>query len=145
MVSLTFVLDYTGIAFGDVSNRDRAIVSSQEVYRRLLLRNPDRDVLSFDVLALAALRSNGTISQEKLKGLIKLLRPDRDGKFICEGGNLLQLAREFLTHARFLLTGNLHLLDFVKSVDAVYKEARLLRASIRNSEKIDRAFENGMW
>ena len=33
------------------------------------------------------------------------------------------------------------LLQFVKSVDSVYKEAKLLRASVRNSEKIDRAFE----
>lgn len=34
------------------------------------------------------------------------------------------------------------MLDFVKSVDAVYKEARLLRASVRNNEKIDRALES---
>jgi small-conductance mechanosensitive channel len=33
------------------------------------------------------------------------------------------------------------LLDFVKSVDVVYKKAKLLRASVRNSGKIDRAFE----
>jgi small-conductance mechanosensitive channel len=38
-------------------------------------------------------------------------------------------------------TGKLNLLQFVKSVDTVYKEAKLLRASVRNSEKIDRAFE----
>lgn len=29
----------------------------------------------------------------------------------------------------------------MKSVDGVYKEAKLLRASVSNSEKIDRAFE----
>ena len=33
------------------------------------------------------------------------------------------------------------MIDFVKSVDTVYKEARLLRASVKNSERIDRAFE----
>jgi len=33
------------------------------------------------------------------------------------------------------------MLDFVKSVDAVYKEAKLLRASVKNSERVDRAFE----
>jgi hypothetical protein len=33
------------------------------------------------------------------------------------------------------------LLEFVKSIDAVFKEARLLRASVRNSEKIDRGLE----
>lgn len=32
--------------------------------------------------------------------------------------------------------------DFVKSVDTVYKSLRLLRASVANSSKIDRAFEN---
>lgn len=84
----------TGIAFGDVSNRDQTIVSSQEVYRRLLLRTPDRDVLSFDVLALAALRSNGTLSQEKLKSLIKLLRPDRDGKVYSRRQSSFALARQ---------------------------------------------------
>jgi hypothetical protein len=32
-------------------------------------------------------------------------------------------------------------LDFVKSVDSVYKEFRLLNASIENSSRIDKAFE----
>jgi uncharacterized membrane protein YdjX (TVP38/TMEM64 family) len=36
------------------------------------------------------------------------------------------------------------LLDFLKSVDTVYKEAKLLRASVANSEKIDRAFERAV-
>jgi hypothetical protein len=55
------------------------------------------------------------MDQAKLKELIRLLRPDRDG--------------------------NLTLLDFVKSVDSVYKEVKLLRATIMNSEKIDLALE----
>lgn len=50
-----------------------------------------------------------------IKDLIHLLRPDRDG--------------------------SIGLVDFVKSVDVVYKRIRLLRASIRNSQKIDGAFE----
>ena len=78
----------------------------------------DVDVLKFDVLALAATRSNSDLNVSDLKNLIRLFRPDRDGK--------------------------ISLLDFVKSVDSVYKEARLLRASVRNSEKIDRAFENAI-
>jgi hypothetical protein len=36
------------------------------------------------------------------------------------------------------------LADFVKSVDDAYKEARLLRASVKNSQKIDRAFEKAI-
>jgi hypothetical protein len=38
-----------------------------------------------------------------------------------------------------LSTGNLVLIDFIKSVDSVYKDAKMLQASIRNSRKIDRA------
>ena len=34
------------------------------------------------------------------------------------------------------------MLDFVKSTDSVYKEFRLLQASIENSSQIDKAFEN---
>ena len=45
-------------------------------------------------------------------------------------------------YSRCCLSGNLSLLEFVKSVDSVYKEAKFLRASVKNSEKIDRAFEN---
>ena len=56
-----------------------------------------------------------TFNLEKLEAIIRLLRPDRDG--------------------------SLSLLDFVKSADGVYKEMKLLRASIKNSEYIDRAFE----
>ena len=33
------------------------------------------------------------------------------------------------------------LLDFVKSVDTVYKELSLMRASVANNSKMDRAFE----
>jgi len=53
---------------------------------------------------------SGFVSQDKVRELIKLFRPDREG--------------------------NLTVLDFVKSVDAVYKELRLLRASISNSTKV---------
>ena len=37
--------------------------------------------------------------------------------------------------------GTLTLLDFVKSVDTVYKELSLMRASVANNSKMDRAFE----
>ena len=37
--------------------------------------------------------------------------------------------------------GCLTLVDFCKSVDSLYKELRLLRASVRNSQKIDQSFE----
>jgi len=87
------------------------------VYDRLLLRTPDADVLHFETLALLALDDDlESVDQLKAKDLVKLFRPDREG--------------------------GLTLLDFVKSVDSVYKEFRLLDASIQNSSAIDRAFEN---
>ena len=38
--------------------------------------------------------------------------------------------------------GNLTMVDFVRSIDSVYRTYRLLIASIDNSGQIDRAFEN---
>lgn len=91
--------------------------SSQKVYDRLMMRTPNEKVLQFETLALLALKEDGkTIDQRKAKDLVKLFRPDRQG--------------------------NLTMLDFVRSVDTVYKEFRLLNASIVNSGQIDRAFEN---
>lgn len=77
--------------------------SSQEVYRRLMLKSPDPNVLKFRVLAEVAIQ-DGKLDQEKLKELIRLLRPQRDG--------------------------SLPLVDFVKSIDSVYKEAKLLREEL---------------
>lgn len=79
--------------------------------------NSNSKVLQFETIALLALKEDGkTIDQRKAKDLVKLFRPDRQG--------------------------NLSMIDFVKSVDSVYKEFRLLNASITNSGQIDRAFEN---
>lgn len=89
------------------------VISSEEVYRQLMFRSP-KNVLTFDVLA-SICKCRGSLDQAKLKELIRLLRPDRNG--------------------------DLTLLDFVKSVDTVYKEVKLLRATIKNSEKIDLALE----
>jgi hypothetical protein len=102
--------------FGLADSRENCIESAQEVYERLLLRTPNTDVLSFEVLALLGVKKDGSLDQLKLKELVRLFRPDRDG--------------------------NLPLLDFVKSVDSVYKEVRLLRAAVANSSKIDQAFES---
>jgi hypothetical protein len=104
------------LAFGLADTRENCIESSQDVYRRLVLRTTDSVVMGFETIAVLAVRGDGTMDQNKLKDLVRLFRPDRDG--------------------------NLSLLDFVKSIDAVYKTMRLLRASIRNSMKIDRAFED---
>jgi hypothetical protein len=79
VLTLSLVL-ITGIAWGDVSSRDRMVVSSQEVYKRLLLRSRDPSVLKVEVLALVAQGPDGTLDDDKLKELIHLFRPDRDGK-----------------------------------------------------------------
>lgn len=71
--------------------------------------------LNFDVLAVLALDSKGEIDEFKLRDLIKVFRPDREGR--------------------------LSKLAFVKSVDAVYKRMRLLSANIHNSSQIDIAIE----
>lgn len=55
------------------------VVNSQEVYTRLLQRSPDPALLKFDVLARVALQEDGSFDQDKLKDLIRLLRPDRNG------------------------------------------------------------------
>ena len=71
-----------GLAWGDVSTRDRMVVTSQEVYKRLSLGSSDPNQLQFDVVARVAVFQDGTLDQDKLKDLILLLRPDRDGMFI---------------------------------------------------------------
>jgi hypothetical protein len=67
------------------------------VYGRLLLRSNRDDGLSFHVLAMLALNSDGSLKQEKIKQLIQIFRPQRDG--------------------------SLTTLDFVKSVDTVVRLA----------------------
>lgn len=118
--ALTFIRsDYPfSFAFGPANTREECIESTQEVFHRLLLADPNAQgfVLKFETLALVALDDEGIIVQSKAKEMVRVFRPDRDG---C-----------------------LSILDFTKSIDAVYKEYRLLQASIENSSQIDRAFEN---
>lgn len=81
-----------------------------------MMRTPHLENLNFETLALLTLDdTEDEIEEEKARDLIKLFRPDRQG--------------------------NLTPLDFVKSIDAVYKSYRLLSAAIANSSRIDRAFE----
>lgn len=96
--------------------RDVCIESSQLVYERLRLRTPNRDALPFETLALLAKDENGVLNQEKAKELIRAFRPDRDG--------------------------TLGKLEFVKSIDVIYKQLRLLSANISNSSQMDAAVEN---
>lgn len=100
---------------GRASTRQECIESAQNVFLRLLAETPGETSLSFNVLALVALQSDGTLVPEKIRDLMQIFRPNHKG---C-----------------------LTLVDFCKSVDSIYKELRLLRASVRNSQKIDQSFE----
>lgn len=89
--------------------------SAETVYKQLKMATPNSQHLVFDTLALSSIHRDGTLDDHKLRELIKVFRPDREG--------------------------NLTLLDFCKSVDAVYKELRLFRASVANAARVDRSFE----
>ena len=103
-------------AFGHAKTREQCVQSSKEVYDRLMLSvSSDTSALPFSILAVLAMDEKGGYNNAKIKSLIRLFRPDRQG-------NLIKL-------------------DFVKSIDTVYKQLRLLRASIANSAQIDVAFE----
>ena len=66
-----------------------------------MLRTPNQDQVPFETLALLAKNKEGGIDEKKAKALIKFFRPGRDGK--------------------------LSKLEFVKSIDAVYKSIKLVR------------------
>ena len=103
------------VAFGPAGKRETCFESAQKVYYQLLARQNSGDVLCFDTIAVVALNNNGTMDQEKLKDLVRLFRPNRQGEL-----------RE---------------VDFLKSIDSLYKEFRLLQASMDSSGSVDRAFE----
>ncbi len=65
-------------AFGKADKRDDCIQSAQSLYFRLLEKTPDVK-LHFNILGLVALQPDGTLDQKKLKTLIKVFRPNRDG------------------------------------------------------------------
>jgi hypothetical protein len=67
------------LTFMLADTRENTIQSSQEVYRRLQLRSPDEEKLKFETIALIAVRRDGTLDETKLKDLVRLFRPDRDG------------------------------------------------------------------
>lgn len=103
-------------SFGLADTREHCVQSAEDVYRCLLNGNPLFDTLQFETLT-AVVQVPGTheLDEVRLKELVKVFRPERDG--------------------------SLDKLGFVRSVDQVYKDLRLLRASIRNSSQIDHAFE----
>eukprot|EP00934_Nitzschia_sp_Nitz4_P000590 Nitzschia sp. Nitz4//scaffold1_size375055//116805//120596//NITZ4_000247-RA/size375055-augustus-gene-0.711-mRNA-1//-1//CDS//3329540958//590//frame0 len=102
-------------AFGSIRNREDCIESAQKLFDCLHGDTPG-PFLEFDVLCSIAKDDDGNINSVTAKELVRLFRPDRNG----------QLSK----------------LDFVKSIDSVYKNLRLLLASIKNATQIDKAYES---
>lgn len=103
------------VAFGLADTRENCISSAEALYSRLLLATPDESSLNFDVLALLAIGSDGSMKDTDLRQVVSVFRPERDG--------------------------SLSIVDFCKSVDTVFRELKVLQASVANSSRIDGAFE----
>jgi len=106
-------------AFGVAATREERIESAQDLHCRPVSNAPATtsdtpavsDSSNFEVLALLSAEQDGTLDTDKAKDLIKMFRPDRDG--------------------------NMDIVTFVKSIDMVCKELRLLRAVVVNSSKVN--------
>ena len=57
-----------GYVFGPADTRTNCIESAQNVYNRLLMCTPGKNVLEFETLALVALLDDETVDQQKAKG-----------------------------------------------------------------------------
>lgn len=102
--------------FGLADKRTTCINSSQKLYLRFVKKSDKKDdsgILKFDSIAMVAMEEDSTLDETKLKDLIGIFRPTRDG--------------------------DITMLDFVKSVDSVYKDLRVIRAAIHNAQKMNAA------
>lgn len=100
-------------SFGAASTRVECVKSAQQTFRRL---SGSKRHVSFDIIALLAADEEGYLDHQKKTELKRLFRPDRNG--------------------------NLSMLAFVQSCDAIYKRLRFFRASVGNSSVIDKALED---
>jgi hypothetical protein len=80
-LNLSTDFSFVGIAWGETIARDMTIIGSQDVFGKLMKRSGHPTLLKFEVLAAVAKQSDGTLDHEKLKRIIRILRPDRDGKY----------------------------------------------------------------
>lgn len=119
-----------GQAFGKAETRHHVVDSAQHIYAdllklqgRLKLReiyesNGGLDpatILKFHTLSIVAMDDHGNLDVRMAKELMSVFRPTREG--------------------------DISLVEFVKSVDAIYKEIRKLRASIANEGKMNAGTE----
>ena len=103
-------------AFGKARNRKECIRSSIRVYKRLLKFTPGETVLPYDVIGALAIDDDGDLDEKRAQSLLHVFLPDKDNK--------------------------LRQLSFVQAIDYIYKDLRMLRASIINSSKIDSVLED---
>lgn len=90
--------------------------SAEEIFDLLISKSPNTEQkLPFETIVELAEGKDGELMHDKVKALVRLFRPDRKG---------------FLTK-----------LDFVTSVDQVYRELRLFRVNLSNSQQIDESFQ----
>lgn len=89
------------------------IEAAENVYRGLVKQKTEKGFVRFETLE--AIVGDGGRGRVRRKRLVSIFRPDKEGK---------------ITH-----------LDFIKAIDAVYRELRILSATIKNSAQIDRAYE----
>lgn len=66
--------------FGPAMTRQDCVESAEAVYNRLMISTPGRDILNFDVIAVLAMEISGDLNEAKVRDLIHLFRPDREGK-----------------------------------------------------------------
>jgi len=68
-------------AFGPASTREECIESAQNVYSRFHRVGSGEDgYINFDELATVALDDRGILNQQKARDLVKVFRPDREGR-----------------------------------------------------------------
>jgi len=104
------------VAFGQARTRGQCVESSEWLYETLKRAAPNSaGLLAFETLSEICYDSNGELIRDKVKAMIKVFRPDRKGY--------------------------LNKLEFVSSIDNVYRDLRVFRASLANSSSIDDAYE----
>jgi hypothetical protein len=72
-----------GTPFGETSSRENLVINAQKLFQTLRGLDEESEEtmeISFDVLALAAIDDHGNLDEVALKELIRILRPDRNGK-----------------------------------------------------------------
>jgi hypothetical protein len=114
------------------------VSSAQRVFERLLLHKNEPTHLHFETLALLTIDAKGRVDQEKARQLIKVREDSFTRSHLSACVGLTWLDLQLFRPGR---DGKLDLVDYVKSIDAIYKRYRLLLASVANTNAIDRASE----